>query len=148
MIRKVPDYLVLCDGASDLTRIGSGIGIGKGAVSGLIVVCQEDITRLKPLGEPLILVRPDTVPDDMELLFECQGLLTARGGVTSHAAVTATRLDLIGIVNCWDLSVDESNSSCQIGSLQLQAGDPITLDASSGSIYQGRQPLKSIHDVF
>ncbi|HPN41003.1 MAG TPA: PEP/pyruvate-binding domain-containing protein [Candidatus Cloacimonadota bacterium] len=148
VIRKVPDYLVLCDGASDLTRIGSGIGIGKGAVSGLIVVCQEDITRLKPLGEPLILVRPDTVPDDMELLFECQGLLTARGGVTSHAAVTATRLDLIGIVNCWDLSVDESNSSCQIGSLQLQAGDPITLDASSGSIYQGRQPLKSIHDVF
>lgn len=148
IIRQTPDYKVLDDEAMDEPRLGSGIGIGKGAMSGLIVITKEDIDRFAPLGQPLILVRPDTVPDDMALLFECHGLLTARGGVTSHAAVTATRLDLTGIVNCWDLIVNEQNSTCRIGQTRLKAGDAITLDASTGSIYKGHQALKSFKDIF
>lgn len=148
VIQQVPDYMVLDIDASDKERIGSGIGIGKAALSGLIVISKADIDRFAPLGQALILVRPDTVPDDMALLFECQGLLTARGGVTSHAAVTATRLELTGIVNCWDLLVNEQNSSCRIGKVHLKAGDAITLDASTGSIYLGYLPLKSVKDIF
>jgi len=147
IIRQVPDYLVLDVEASDAERLGSGIGIGRGALSGIIVITKEDIDKFAPQGKPLILVRPDTVPDDMALLFECQGLLTSRGGVTSHAAVTATRLALTGIVNCWDLLVNEQNSTCRIGRTHLKAGDAITLDASTGSIYLGFQPLKSFKDI-
>ncbi len=147
IIRQVPDYLVLDVEAGDAERLGSGIGIGKGALSGLIVISREDIDKFAPQGKPLILVRPDTVPDDMALLFECQGLLTSRGGVTSHAAVTATRLELTGIVNCWDLLVNEQNSTCRIGRTYLKAGDAITLDAGTGSVYLGFQPLKSFKDI-
>jgi pyruvate,orthophosphate dikinase len=67
--------------------------------------------------------------------------------VTSHAAVTATRLELTGIVNCWDLLVNEQNSTCRIGRTHLKAGDAITLDAATGSIYPGFQPLKSVKDI-
>jgi pyruvate,orthophosphate dikinase len=147
IIRQVPDYPVLDIEAGEAERLGSGIGIGKGALGGLIVISKEDIDRFAAQGKPLILVRPDTVPDDMALLFECQGLLTSRGGVTSHAAVTATRLELTGIVNCWDLLVNEQNSTCRIGRTHLKAGDAITLDASTGSIYLGFQPLKSVKDI-
>ncbi|MDD2229287.1 MAG: PEP/pyruvate-binding domain-containing protein, partial [Candidatus Cloacimonetes bacterium] len=146
VIQKVPDYKVLCD-SSNIQKIGSGIGIGKGCLSGIIVIRSEDIKRFKTDDEVLILVRPDTVPDDMELLFQCQGLLTSRGGVTSHASVTATRLGLIGIVNCWDLTVDESSSVCKIGECELKSGDAITIDATTGYIYSGHHPLKSIHEI-
>lgn len=148
IISKMPDYMVLAESALDAPRLGSGIGIGKGALHGLIVINIEDIDEYKAQGHPLILVRPDTVPDDMVLLFECQGLLTSRGGVTSHAAVTATRLGLIGIVNCWDLVVDEINSRCRIGDIQLSAGDSITIDASTGAIYEGHLPLKTMHEIY
>ena len=147
VIQKVPDYKVVCPGIGIPDGLGTGIGIGKGALNGVIVINRSDIGEYARMGKALILVRPDTVPDDMELLFDCQGLLTARGGVTSHAAVTATRLGLIGIVNCWDLSVNEANSTCRIGSKELKAGDQITLDAGSGTIYDGWQALKSIHDL-
>jgi len=72
-------------------------------------------------------------------------LLTSRGGVTSHAAVTATRLGLIGVVNCRDLVVSESDSNCRIGNTYLKAGDKIALDATSGAIYLGHYPLVSVH---
>jgi len=93
---------------------------------------------------PLILVKPDTVPEDMELLFDCQGLLTSRGGVTSHAAVTAVRLGIIGVVNCRQLKVIEEDNICRIGDYILRPGDKIAIDASSGSIYLGHYPVETI----
>ena len=148
VIIKSPEYKVLGTKESKLHSIGTGIGIGKGAMNGIIVIREEDIQLYKAQDIPLILVRPDTVPDDMVLLFECQGLLTSRGGVTSHAAVTATRLGLIGIVNCRELLVDEDNSTCKIGDLQLKAGDKISLDATGGTIYLGHYPLQSVYSLF
>ncbi len=145
VIHKSPDYKVLGSAGAHLKSLGSGIGIGKGAICGILVITEEDIARYKGKGDSLILVRPDTVPDDMPLLFECQGLLTSRGGVTSHAAVTATRLGLIGVVNCHDLRVNEEDSTCYIGETKLVAGDKISLDASGGTIYKGHYPLQSAH---
>ena len=145
VIHKSPDYKVLGSAEENLISLGSGIGIGKGAICGILVISAEDIAKYKGKGDSLILVRPDTVPDDMPLLFECQGLLTSRGGVTSHAAVTATRLGLIGVVNCHDLVVNEDDSTCYIGETKLEAGDKISLDATGGMIYQGHYPLQSAH---
>lgn len=145
VIQKAPDYQVFDTSKGEQKKLASGIGIGKGAVNGIIVFSKEDIEKFAPNKEALILVRPDTVPDDMELLFECQGLLTSRGGVTSHAAVTATRLGIIGIVNCKDLVVLEPEAKCRIGKTYLQAGDKLALDATSGAIYAGHYPLVSVH---
>jgi len=145
VIQKVPDYQVLGADSDSLNLLASGIGIGKGALNGIIVMSALDIQRYKGSHETLILVRPDTAPDDIPLLFECQGLLTSRGGVTSHAAVTATRLGLIGIVNCRDLVVLDSQALCTIGGTILRAGDKISLDATGGNIYLGHYPLHSVH---
>jgi len=147
VINKSPDYQVLEDTESKDSLVGTGIGIGKGAIAGIVVICREDIARFAGQGQSLILVRPDTVPDDMDMLFDCQALLTSRGGVTSHAAVTATRLGLIGIVNCRDLHVNDRSRSCRIGDFTLIPGDPITLDATSGAIYRGHQALQSVHNL-
>jgi pyruvate,orthophosphate dikinase len=145
VIQKAPDYKVFGSTKGDMKKLAYGIGIGKGTINGIVVFNQEDIKKYADKGEALILVRPDTVPDDMELLFECQGLLTSRGGVTSHAAVTATRLGLIGVVNCRDLVVSDLDFNCRIGDTYLKAGDKIALDAISGAIYLGHYPLVSVH---
>jgi pyruvate,orthophosphate dikinase len=147
VIHKKPEYQVLGTSKCKMESLGNGIGIGKGALNGIVVINQSDIEKYKDRGEALILVRPDTVPDDMVMLFECQALLTSRGGVTSHAAVTATRLGLIGVVNCRDLVVDEKNSICRIKDISLKAGDKIALDATGGTIYLGHYPLQSVQSL-
>jgi len=142
IIAKAREFTVISAPRNELKLAGHGIGIGKGVLNGLIAFSREDIEELRPKGLPIILVRPDTVPDDMDLLFDCQGLLTARGGVTSHAAVTATRLGIIGIVNCRDLKVFETKSHCRIGKTNLRNGDAIAIDAGSGNIYLGHYPTE------
>jgi len=144
VITKARNYTVFNVPKRELKPLGSGIGIGKGVLNGLIAISRKDIDLLIGRNLPLILVRPDTVPDDMDLLFDCQGLLTSRGGVTSHAAVTATRLGIIGIVNCRQLKVFEAENYCRIGEKTFYSGDEIAIDASSGTIYQGHYPLEAI----
>lgn len=144
VITKSREYTVFAVPKKELRLIGHGIGIGKGVLNGLVAFSREDIDALKEQGLPIILVRPDTVPDDMDMLFDCQGLLTARGGVTSHAAVTATRLGITGIVNCRELKVFEAKSHCRIGKLNLRNGEAIALDAGSGAIYLGHYPVETI----
>ncbi len=144
VITKARAYTVFNVPKRDLKPLGNGIGIGKGVINGLIAISRANIDALKNRGQPLILVRPDTVPEDMELLFDCQGLLTSRGGVTSHAAVTAIRLGLVGIVNCRQLKVFEDENHCRIGETLLQPGDEIAIDASSGAIFLGHYPVETI----
>lgn len=144
VITKARAYTVFNVPKRELKLLGNGIGIGKGVINGLIAISRQDIDTLKDSGQPLILVRPDTVPEDMDLLFDCQGLLTSRGGVTSHAAVTAIRLGIAGIVNCRQLKVLEDEKICRIGDITLKPGDAIAIDASSGAIYLGHYPVETI----
>lgn len=147
VIYKSPDYQVPAIPDQLGCPLGTGIGIGKGAINGIIVISREDIKLYGESGQAMILVRPDTVPDDMDMLFDCQALLTSRGGVTSHAAVTATRLGLIGVVNCRELMVNDREQQCLIGSLLLKPGSQIMLDATSGAVYAGHHSLQSVHSL-
>ena len=125
--------------AESKKQIGHGIGIGNGVLNGRIVFDAEDIAKVKAEDPEaaLILVRPDTVPDDIDLIVQCEGLLTSRGGATSHAAVTATRMNKIGVVNCRNMTVFEKENACRIGETNLPLGAKIAIDGHNGSIYLG-----------
>jgi len=123
--------------------VGTGIGIGSGALNGYVAFNLDDIKLLTERypKEHVILIRPDTVPDDIEMIFECDGLLTSRGGVTSHAAVTAAQLDKICVVNCKQLIVLEGERRCIINNIEFKTGDKIAIDASLGNIYKGHHNI-------
>jgi len=125
--------------ASDANLLGHGIGLSGGAMSGRVVFSLEEIGKWRSL-EPetsLILVRPDTVPDDIEEINAADGLLTARGGVTSHAAVVAHRLEKTCVVGCWNLVCNERDRICLFNDVQVQSGEHISIDGQSGSVHQG-----------
>jgi len=119
--------------------LGHGIGVSGGAMSGRIVFSLEEINNLR-LKEPdtqLILLRNDTVPDDIREIHAADGLLTARGGLTSHAAVVAHRLGKTCVVGCGNLVCDEIKKDGRFGNVILRSGDYISIDGQEGSIYLG-----------
>jgi pyruvate,orthophosphate dikinase len=132
----------------DMQLIGRGIGIGGGAMSGLAAFDESDMEnlRLDKPGLPLILIRPDTVPDDIGMVFACDGLLTARGGATSHAAVTAVRLGKTCVVSCSNLVVDEDNKRCHLDGHTITTGDQLSIDGKLGNIYKGHYPIEQAAD--
>jgi pyruvate,orthophosphate dikinase len=127
-----------------MKRVGCGIGIGNKVLNGIIIFDLEDVRKLRKEGNNTnaILVRPDTVPDDIEIIFECEGLLTARGGATSHAAVTAATLGKIGVVNCDAMLVYEKEKKCIINGHIFNLYDSIAIDGKNGIIYEGNYPIK------
>ncbi len=133
----------------EMMLVGRGIGIGGGALSGILAFGDDDLVLFaeKYPDRKTILVRPDTVPDDIGMVFKCDGLLTARGGVTSHAAVTATKIGKICIVNCAELYVDEEKKECTIGGHHFRVGDDISIDGHRGNIYRGSYPIKTTEIV-
>ena len=136
---------VFADPAIHTSLVGAGIGIGRGAMNGIVAFDMEDLKMLskKYPQNNKILIRPDTVPDDIAMIFKCEGLLTARGGVTSHAAVTAAQLGKTCIVNCRQLIVMEKEKKCVINKAEFRAGDEIAIDAHLGNIYKGNYPISS-----
>jgi pyruvate,orthophosphate dikinase len=126
-----------------MQRVGRGIGIGGGAMNGILAFDMQDLEKYSKIypGKKQILVRPDTVPDDIEMIFECDGLLTAKGGATSHAAVTAVRLGKVCIVNCTDLLVNEKKKECSINGTLFKSGDKIAIDGYLGNIYKNNYPI-------
>lgn len=122
---------------------GRGIGVGGGAMNGRMAIDDKDIEHLRKEfpGEQVILVRPDTVPDDIGMIFATDGLLTAKGGATSHAAVTATRLGKTSVVNCTSLDVDEIHKTCLLGNTTFRVGDPIAIDGHLGNVYKGNYDI-------
>jgi pyruvate,orthophosphate dikinase len=123
---------------------GRGIGIGGGSLNGIAAFDEEDLERLKLdfTDQSMILIRPDTVPDDIGMIFVCDGLITARGGATSHAAVTAARLGKTCVVNCSGLMVDEINRTCVLDDKIISSGDLIAIDGNLGIIYLGHYPME------
>jgi len=124
--------------------LGTGIGIGGGAMNGIVSFDMDDLIRYRERfpDQNQILIRPDTVLDDIGMIFECDGLLTARGGATSHAAVTAVRLGKTCIVNCRVLKVIEKEERCLIGGEVFCSGDKIAIDGRLGHIYKGHFPIE------
>lgn len=124
----------------EASLLGAGVGVGGGALCGVAVHKAEEVglLRRKYPGIPLILLRPDTVPDDIEMILKVDGILTARGGSTSHAAVTAYRLGKTCVVGCRQLQVNERVARSSIGEHTIQSGDWLAIDGRSGFIYKGR----------
>lgn len=122
---------------------GRGIGIGGSALNGRVAFDLNDINKLRKKypNEKVVLVRPDTVPDDIGMIFATDGLITAKGGATSHAAVTATRLGRTSIVNCTSMTVLESEKKCQFDDYEFSFADKIAIDGNLGNILVGNYPI-------
>ena len=123
--------------------VGRGMGIGGGAMNGLAAFNAQQICELRQQHPEanIILVRPDTVPDDIGMIFDCDGLLTARGGATSHAAVTAVRLGKVCVVSCDGLDVDVDDEFGHLNGHPLNMGDEIAIDGNLGLVYLGHYPV-------
>ncbi|MEW6418339.1 MAG: PEP/pyruvate-binding domain-containing protein [Nitrospirota bacterium] len=126
--------------------LSSGIGVGGGALSGRVVFDLDEIKELreKDPSTPLILIRSDTVPDDIRHISAADGLLTARGGSTSHAAIIANRLGKTCVVGCSKLTVWENEKRCKLNRRIVKAGDFLSIDGRNGSVYMGRHQAKEI----
>ena len=127
---------------------GRGIGIGGGALNGRVAIDMHDIEMLhkKYPKEAVVLLRPDTVPDDIGMIFETEALLTAKGGATSHAAVTAVRLGKTSVVNCTALHVDEDKKFCKLNKDIFHVGDKIAIDGLLGNVFKGHYPIQEGND--
>ena len=125
--------------------LGHGIGISGGAMCGRIVFTLDEIEnwRGKEPDTHLILVRNDTVPDDIQEIFATDGLLTARGGVTSHASIVATRLEKTCVVGCKNFICSEKEGKCYFDDVVLNTGDFISIEGQEGSVYSGKMKIKS-----
>jgi pyruvate,orthophosphate dikinase len=120
--------------------LGNGIGVSGGALSVRAVYSEEEIRQYRESEPetPLILIRPDSVPDDVGVLLQVEGLLTARGGSTSHAAVTIPQLNKVGVVGFTKLSVYETKGYSTVDGQTISGGDFVSIDGWSGAVYQGR----------
>jgi pyruvate,orthophosphate dikinase len=128
--------------------LGVGIGAGGGALSGVAVhrIEETQVLRERFPGAPLIMLRPDTVPDDIAMMLKVDGVLTARGGSTSHAAIAAHRLGKPCVVGCRQLQVNERLGRSVFGNHVLRTGDWIGLDGHNGFIYVGRHDTMTVAD--
>ncbi len=136
---KAERLQVFVESQSEMKLLGRGIGGGGGALNGRLAIDMDDIInmRKKHPDDPCILLRPDTVPDDIPIIFECDGLVASRGGTTSHAAVTAVSLGKVCVLNCRQLVVNEKEKKCLINGITLLPGDKISIDGFSGNIFKG-----------
>jgi pyruvate,orthophosphate dikinase len=127
-------------GIAEECYLGHGIGIGGGALTGRVVFSLEEIDewRKKEPGTNLILVRSDTVPDDIREIHAADGLLTARGGVTSHASVVAHRLGKNCVVCVGELVCNEKQKRFTLRDRCVKSGDFISIDGREGSVYLGK----------
>jgi len=122
------------------TPIGKGLGASPGAACGKIVFTAEDAEAWKARGEKVILVRLETSPEDITGMKASQGILTVRGGMTSHAAVVARGMGSCCVSGCSAITMDEANKKFSLGGKEFREGDYISIDGSTGNIYDGIIP--------
>ena len=122
--------------------IGKGLGASPGAASGKIVFTADDAEKqgIGGKGEKVILVRLETSPEDITGMKAAQGILTVRGGMTSHAAVVARGMGTCCVSGCGDIAMDEKNKKFTLAGKKFHEGDVISIDGSTGNIYDGEVP--------
>ena len=128
-----------------IAPIAVGLGVAPGAASGVIVFNPEDAARLRARGKHCILVVNETGPADIEGMKAATGILTARGGMSSHAGVIARITGKPCVAGVRTLSVDAGEMVCRIGEREFRSGDRLTIDGSDGSVYAGVLPLAQPH---
>ena len=120
--------------------LGRGLGASPGAACGKVVFSAEDAENWKARGEKVVLVRLETSPEDITGMKASQGILTVRGGMTSHAAVVARGMGTCCVSGCGDIAMDEANKKFTLGGKTFHEGDFISIDGSTGKIYDGIIP--------
>ena len=122
------------------TPIGRGLGASPGAAAGKIVFTAEDAKQWNARGEKVVLVRLETSPEDIEGMKAAQGILTVRGGMTSHAAVVARGMGTCCVSGCGAIAMDEENKRFTLAGKEFHEGDCLSIDGSTGNIYDGLIP--------
>ena len=122
------------------TPLGKGLGASPGAACGKVVFTADDAVAWADKGEKVILVRLETSPEDITGMKAAQGILTVRGGMTSHAAVVARGMGECCVSGCGDIKMDEVNKKFELGGKTFVEGDYISIDGTTGNIYDGVIP--------
>ena len=122
------------------TPIGKGLGASPGAACGKIVFTAEDAEEWHARGERVVLVRLETSPEDITGMKASQGILTVRGGMTSHAAVVARGMGTCCVSGCSEIAMDEENKKFTLAGIEFHEGDELSIDGSTGCIYKGIIP--------
>ncbi len=122
------------------TPVGKGLGASPGAACGKIVFTAEDAENWNARGEKVVLVRLETSPEDITGMKASQGILTVRGGMTSHAAVVARGMGTCCVSGCGDIAMDEENKKFTLAGKEYHEGDYISIDGTTGNIYDGQIP--------
>ena len=122
------------------TPIGKGLGASPGAACGKVVFNADDAVAWNERGEKVVLVRLETSPEDITGMKASQGILTVRGGMTSHAAVVARGMGTCCVSGCGEIKMDEENKKFELAGKTFHEGDAISIDGSTGNIYDGIIP--------
>ena len=120
--------------------IGKGLGASPGAAFGKVVFTADDAVKWAEKGEKVVLVRLETSPEDITGMKAAQGILTVRGGMTSHAAVVARGMGTCCVSGCGDIHMDEANKKFTLAGITFHEGDEISIDGTTGNIYEGIIP--------
>src|SRR6202035_5176468 len=118
-------------------KIATGLAAGPGAASGKIVFNAKDAVEMATQGQPVILVRVETSPEDLRGMIAAEAILTARGGVSSHAALVARQMGKVCVCGAAALQIDYGNQTLTAGDVTLHQGDFISVDGSVGEVYAG-----------
>ncbi|MBP7330838.1 MAG: pyruvate, phosphate dikinase [Firmicutes bacterium] len=129
------------DPAAKLDIVASGLPASPGAASGMAVFEADVAEKLGQEGKKLLLIRTETTPDDIHGIMHAQGILTSRGGMTSHAAVVARGMGKPCVCGCEALQIDYDKNELRIGGLLIKQGDIISIDGSTGNVITGAVPM-------
>jgi len=125
---------------TDATLLAKGLPASPGAAAGKVYFNAEDVVRAKSNGEKSVLVRLETSPEDIEGMVCAEGILTARGGMTSHAAVVARGMGKCCIAGCGSIRIDEKEKLFKVSDITVREGDYISIDGGTGEVYLGQIP--------
>jgi pyruvate,orthophosphate dikinase len=131
----------MIDPQAEVKVLGRGLPASPGAASGRVVFTAEEAVRRQESGVRVLLVRNETSPEDIRGMHAAQGILTARGGMTSHAAVVARGMGKSCVVGCRNLVINETSGYCRVGNQVIQANEFLTIDGSTGEVILGQAPL-------